>query len=208
MNAYHSALAGARQRWPAVSRFECAHGVAFQHDIALGLPAEMQTADVLYADLPWQQGWHKFASFAGVDQRARYRDAMRAVGRAVRAAGVPVVMVTGRHAVELLPVVVIDKPINDRMASTVRHNRARGKHSVAGMANMVFKMLENGWTDEAICAEIGVTVDELVRLKHVTGFSKLFENADYRRSWETKRQIELRHAYMKEHPDEAPHRPA
>ena len=103
----------------------------------------------------------------------------------------------------LLPVVVLDKPINDRMASTVRHNRARGKHSVAGMASMVFKMLDNGWTDEAICAEIGVTVDELVRLKHVTGFSKLFENSDYRRSWETKRQIELRHQYHKDHPNES-----
>jgi ParB-like chromosome segregation protein Spo0J len=97
----------------------------------------------------------------------------------------------------LLPVVVIDKSINDRMASTVRHNRARGKHSVSGMANMVFQMLENGWTDEAICAELGVEADELVRLKHVTGFSKLFENVEYRRSWETKRQIQLRNEYMK-----------
>jgi ParB-like chromosome segregation protein Spo0J len=92
----------------------------------------------------------------------------------------------------LLPVVVIEKSINDRMASTVRHNRARGKHSVSGMASMVFQMLENGWTDEAICAELGVEPDELIRLKHVTGFSKLFENVEYRRSWETKRQIQLR----------------
>jgi len=95
----------------------------------------------------------------------------------------------------LLPVVVIEKSINDRMASTVRHNRARGKHSVSGMANMVFQMLENGWTDEAICAELGVEPDELIRLKHVTGFSKLFENVEYRRSWETKRQIQLRKQY-------------
>lgn len=98
----------------------------------------------------------------------------------------------------LLPVVVIDKSINDRMASTVRHNRARGKHSVSGMANMVFQMLDNGWADEAICAELGVEPDELVRLKHVTGFSKLFENVEYRKSWETKRQIELRKQYEKE----------
>ena len=97
----------------------------------------------------------------------------------------------------LLPVVVIEKSINDRMASTVRHNRARGKHSVNGMANMVFQMLENGWSDEAICAELGVEPDELVRLKHVTGFSKLFENTEYRRSWETKRQIQLRNEYLK-----------
>ncbi|CAN5192525.1 hypothetical protein BH09PAT1_BH09PAT1_7260 [soil metagenome] len=51
----------------------------------------------------------------------------------------------------LLPVVVLDKDINDRMASTVRHNRARGKHSVEGMSSMVFKMLDNGWEDAAIC---------------------------------------------------------
>jgi len=98
----------------------------------------------------------------------------------------------------LLPVVVIEKSINDRMASTIRHNRARGKHSVSGMANMVFQMLENGWSDEAICAELGVEADELVRLKHVTGFSKLFENVDYRRSWQTKRQIQLAKQYADE----------
>jgi hypothetical protein len=94
-----------------------------------------------------------------------------------------------------LPVVVIDKPINDRMASTVRHNRARGKHSVSGMASMVFSMLDNGWTDEAICSELGLEADELVRLKHVTGFSKLFESVEYRRAWETRKQIEIRKAY-------------
>lgn len=98
----------------------------------------------------------------------------------------------------LLPVVVIEKSINDRMASTVRHNRARGKHSVSGMANMVFQMLDNGWKDDAICAELGVEPDELVRLKHVTGFSKLFENTEYRLAWETKRQIELRKQYEKD----------
>ena len=95
----------------------------------------------------------------------------------------------------LLPIVVIDKPINDRMASTVRHNRARGKHSVSGMASMVFQMLENGWSDEAICAELGLEVDELIRLKHVTGFSKLFADVEYRRSWETNDQIRLRVAH-------------
>ena len=98
----------------------------------------------------------------------------------------------------LLPVVVIDKSINDLMASTVRHNRARGKHSVSGMANMVFQMLDNGWSDEAICKELGVEADELVRLKHVTGFSKLFENVEYKKAWETKRQIELRKQYERE----------
>lgn len=99
----------------------------------------------------------------------------------------------------LLPIVVIEKPINDRMASTVRHNRARGKHSIAGMASMVFSMLENGWTDSDICHEIGVEPDELLRLKHVTGFSKLFENVEYRRAWETKRQIKARQEWHRKH---------
>jgi ParB-like chromosome segregation protein Spo0J len=98
----------------------------------------------------------------------------------------------------LLPVVVIDKPINDRMASTIRHNRARGKHSVNGMSNMVFQMLENGWSDEDICKEIGCEPDELIRLKHVTGFSKLFENVEYRRAWESKKQIQLREKWKEQ----------
>ncbi len=59
-----------------------------------------------------------------------------------------------------LPIVVIEKDINDRMASTVRHNRARGKHSVAGMSNMVFQMLENGWKDAEICNELGMESEE------------------------------------------------
>jgi ParB-like chromosome segregation protein Spo0J len=94
-----------------------------------------------------------------------------------------------------VPIVVIDKPINDRMASTVRHNRARGKHSVDGMANMVFTMLDNGWEDAAICNELGLEAEEIVRLKVTTGFSKLFEDVEYSKSWETARQIKLRKDY-------------
>lgn len=96
----------------------------------------------------------------------------------------------------LLPVVVIRKDINDRMASTVRHNRARGKHSVSGMASMVFNMLDNGWSDSDICKELGMEVDELMRLKYVTGFAKLFENVEYQKSWETKQQIRYRKEYQ------------
>jgi ParB-like chromosome segregation protein Spo0J len=91
-----------------------------------------------------------------------------------------------------LPVVVIEKDINDRMASTIRHNRARGKHSVSGMANIVFKMLDNGWADKDICNELGMEPEELLRLKHITGFSKLFEDHEYSKAWESKQQILLR----------------
>ena len=98
----------------------------------------------------------------------------------------------------MLPVVVIEKDINDRMASTVRHNRARGKHSVDGMANMVFNMLENGWDDAQICNELGMEVEELVRMKHVTGFSKLFENTEYKLSWQSKKQIQVKRKWETE----------
>ena len=90
-----------------------------------------------------------------------------------------------------LPIVVLSKDINDRMASTVRHNRARGSHSVNGMSNMVFKMLDNGWADEAICNHLGMDPEELVRLKHITGFSKLFENTEYSNAWASRAQIKL-----------------
>jgi ParB-like chromosome segregation protein Spo0J len=94
-----------------------------------------------------------------------------------------------------LPVVVIDKPVNDRMASTVRHNRARGKHSVDGMASMVFQMLDNGWDEAAICNELGMEPEEVLRLKHITGFSKLFSDVEYKRAWTTRRQMQIRRAF-------------
>ena len=97
-----------------------------------------------------------------------------------------------------LPIVVLNKDINDRMASTVRHNRARGMHSVTGMSSMVFNMLENGWEDVDICNELGMSVEELIKLKHITGFSKLFEDKEYSKSWQTKNQILLKKKYNDE----------
>ena len=97
-----------------------------------------------------------------------------------------------------LPVVVLQKDMNERMAATVRHNRARGSHSVNGMSNMVFKMLDNGWLDQDICNHLGMAADELLRLKHVTGFSKLFEDAEYSKSWVTRNQVMLKKKYEDE----------
>lgn len=94
-----------------------------------------------------------------------------------------------------LPVVVINKDINERMAATVRHNRARGTHSVTGMSNMVFQMLDNGWQDHEICNHLGMEPDELLKLKHITGFSKLFEDSEYAKAWENKRMIKMRKEY-------------
>lgn len=95
-----------------------------------------------------------------------------------------------------LPIVVIKKDINERMAATIRHNRARGEHSITGMGSMVFKLLENGWKDEEICNHLGMEPEELLKLKHISGFSKLFKDVEYRKAWETNRMIKLRVDYQ------------
>lgn len=95
----------------------------------------------------------------------------------------------GEKNQNLLPVVVLSKDINDRMASTIRHNRARGKHSVGGMGSVIHKMMENSWTDEQICDELGLEPDEFVRLKHVTGIAKLFADRAFNKSYKEKGQI-------------------
>jgi ParB-like chromosome segregation protein Spo0J len=92
-----------------------------------------------------------------------------------------------------LPIVVIDKDINDRMASTVRHNRARGEHSIKGMSSMVFSMLKRGWKDDRICNELGMEPEELLRLKHMTGFSALFKGAKHSEAWQTHNQVKVQH---------------
>lgn len=96
------------------------------------------------------------------------------------------------------PCVIIDKPLADRMASTVRHNRARGRHRTDGMANLIFAMLEQGMDDATVCNELGMAPEELIRLKHVTGFSRLFADRDYNREWLTKNQIRARLRYQAE----------
>jgi len=94
-----------------------------------------------------------------------------------------------------LPCVVIEKDINERMAATVRHNRARGEHSVSGMGNMVFEMLSNGWTDDEICNHLGMEPEEILKLKHITGFSKLFADKEFNKSWQTNRMIKIKKDY-------------
>lgn len=90
-----------------------------------------------------------------------------------------------------LPITIIDKPMNERRASTIRHNRARGKHSVEGKGKVVFDMLDDGWSDERVCAELGMEPEELARLKHVSGFAKLFDDTDYQQAWKATQQLKV-----------------
>ena len=84
----------------------------------------------------------------------------------------------------LLPVVVINKDLGERMASTIRHNRARGSHSVDLRSNIVAELLEMGKSDAWICRNIGMSADELLRLKQITGIAALFKEDEFSKSWE------------------------
>jgi ParB-like chromosome segregation protein Spo0J len=84
----------------------------------------------------------------------------------------------------MLPVVVIDKDISDRMASTIRHNRARGSHNIELMSSIVAELVEMGKGDAWICKHIGMSKDELLRMKQITGLADLFKNKDFSESWD------------------------
>lgn len=72
----------------------------------------------------------------------------------------------------------------DRMASTIRHNRARGVHNIDLMSTIVTELVEMGKGDAWICKHIGMSKDELLRMKQITGLASLFKNKDFSDSWE------------------------
>lgn len=79
----------------------------------------------------------------------------------------------------LLPVVVIDKDMSNRMASTIRHNRARGMHNIELMCNIVAELDKSGMSDQWIMKNIGMDRDELLRLKQISGLAELFADKDF-----------------------------
>ena len=79
----------------------------------------------------------------------------------------------------LLPVVVIDKDLSNRMASTIRHNRARGTHNIELMCNIVAELDKAGMSDEWIMKNIGMDRDELLRLKQISGLAELFADHNF-----------------------------
>ena len=83
-----------------------------------------------------------------------------------------------------IPVSTIDKPITDRIASTIRHNRARGTHDIELMSNIIAELVESGMSDAWIAKNIGMDLDEILRLKQITGLAALFSDKEFSKSWE------------------------
>jgi ParB-like chromosome segregation protein Spo0J len=85
-----------------------------------------------------------------------------------------------------LPVVTINEDrtqINDRVASTIRHNRARGKHKIDAMSDIVIDLKKRNWSDEKIAKNLGMDADEVLRLCQIGGLSELFNDKDFSKAW-------------------------
>jgi ParB-like chromosome segregation protein Spo0J len=85
-----------------------------------------------------------------------------------------------------LPVVTIRESqtdINSRVASTIRHNRARGKHKVESMSEIVVDLKKRNWSDEKISKELGMDRDEVLRLCQISGITELFSDKEYSMGW-------------------------
>ena len=91
----------------------------------------------------------------------------------------------------ILPVSVIDRDVTNRMASTIRHNRARGSHSIELMSKIVAELVDAGMSDAWILRHIGMDKDELLRLKQITGLAALFKNVEFSEARADFRDVEI-----------------
>lgn len=82
-----------------------------------------------------------------------------------------------------LPIAQLEKTKEERMAATIRHNRARGTHGIRPMSDLVKELSIFGWGDEEICRQLGMELDEVLRLKQITGLKEAFQNHEFSKSW-------------------------
>lgn len=72
----------------------------------------------------------------------------------------------------------------DRIAATIRHNRARGKHKIDAMSDIVIELKKRNWSDERIGKELGMEPDEVLRLAQITGLAEMFKDKEFSKAWE------------------------
>lgn len=91
-----------------------------------------------------------------------------------------------------LPLTTIDKPLDERMGSTIRHNRARGTHQIRSMSDIIVTLTSMGWTEAKVGEYLGMELDEIIRLKQISGLKEAFQNHTFSKSW-----IEFEQKYYK-----------
>lgn len=119
-------------------------------------------------------GWKRDEGFEVVDGFHRHR-----VGKECKA--------VSKRVHGFLPLVVINESRadkGDRMAATIRHNRARGKHQVGRMSEIVVELKRRNWSDEKIARELGMDPDEVLRLTQITGLAEMFKDREFSEAWE------------------------
>lgn len=89
-----------------------------------------------------------------------------------------------------VPVSRLNKSIEDRITSTVRHNMARGTHQVELSAKLITMLKKHNWTNARIGLELGMDADEVLRLKQITGLAEAFRDQEFSKSWEVKYETE------------------
>lgn len=77
----------------------------------------------------------------------------------------------------------------DRIASTIRHNRARGKHTIAGMTDIIVELKRRNWSNEKIGRELGMDADEVLRLSQISGLAEMFADKNFSEAWEAEQFI-------------------
>ena len=95
------------------------------------------------------------------------------------------------RVMDFLPVVAIksdQQDLNDRIAATIRHNRARGKHQVDAMSDIVVELKRRNWSDQRIGKELGMDPDEVLRLTQITGLAELFQDQEFSEAWESDKE--------------------
>jgi hypothetical protein len=93
-----------------------------------------------------------------------------------------------------LPTVIIRPEVEDRnsrIASTIRHNRARGKHQISAMSEIVIELKNRNWTNQRIARELGMDEDEILRLCQISGLESLFSNKDFNNAWISEDDIDI-----------------
>lgn len=89
-----------------------------------------------------------------------------------------------------LPVTTVNENRHDRgdrIAATIRHNRARGKHQISAMSDIVVELSRRNWSDKKIAKELGMDADEVLRLKQITGLAEMFADEEFSEAWEIER---------------------
>jgi ParB-like chromosome segregation protein Spo0J len=140
-------------------------------------PPEMQLLELSIAEDGYTQpivGWDTGRSFEVIDGFHRNRVARESETVKARLGG-------------YLPVVVANQDRldrGDRIASTIRHNRARGKHQIGAMADIVLELKRRNWSDKKIGTHLGMEPDEVLRLSQITGLAEMFADREFSEAWE------------------------